>query len=334
MLVDWPKLEIGNLEPRLPIVQGGMAVRISMAPLAAAVANEGGMGVIAASGIQSEELAKVIKSAKDLTNGIVGVNIMVAIKNFADLVKTAIELKVDFITSGAGFSRDAFKLCREVNIPYIPIVSQESGAVLAEKLGAPAIVLEGGEAGGHLGTDKLLFEILPRIVKAVKIPVIAAGGILHGWDVKKAFELGAKAVQIGTRFGASEESGGAEAWKQAYVNAMKKDITIITTPVGMRFRAVRNFFVDQIEKGRNFKELSKEFEEKTCDLCLKNCNRDKFCILHALERAQEGDIETGLITCGERVEEIKEILSVKEIVKNLIRDYSTSKVGVAEVDLV
>ena len=318
MSASLPKLRIGDLEPKLPIIQGGMAVRISMAPLAAAVANEGGVGVIGASGMGERELAGEIRSAKKLTDGIVGVNIMVAVRNFADLVKTAIESRVDFITSGAGFSRDVFKWCEDAKVPFVPIVSSGKAAYLAEKLGAAAVVVEGKEAGGHLGTDKPLISILPGIVEKLKIPVVAAGGIVRGKDMRKVFALGASGVQIGTRFALSTECSAAPAWKEVLIKAEPKGIILIKSPVGLPFRAVKTNFVKRLLASGGEMDL-----EEVCRGCLRDCN-EYYCIIRGLELAQEGDVANGLFTTGEKVTAIDDILPVKEIIKNLISEFESA----------
>jgi NAD(P)H-dependent flavin oxidoreductase YrpB (nitropropane dioxygenase family) len=150
------ELRIGKLRVAVPIIQGAMAVRISTAPLAAAVANEGGIGLIAGTGMSLEELRNEIRNARNLSKGIIGVNVLFAVSEFASLIKGAIEEKIDLIVSGAGFSRDMFAWGRERNVPIVPVVSSARLASLAEKLGAAAVVVEGKEAGGHLGTDRSL----------------------------------------------------------------------------------------------------------------------------------------------------------------------------------
>lgn len=198
-----PELQIGNLKPAIPIIQGGMAVRISTAPLAAAVANEGGIGLIAASGMTPAELREEIRLARQLTKGILGINVMFAVTAFAELFKTALQEGIDLVVSGAGFSRDMFTWGKEAKIPVVPIVSTVKLAQISEKLGATAVVVEGKEAGGHLGTEYSTREIVPEVRKHVDIPVIAAGGIVEPEDLVNILKLGANGVQIGTRFAAS-----------------------------------------------------------------------------------------------------------------------------------
>ena len=163
-----PELKIGNKTAKIPIVQGGMAIRLSTARLAAAVANEGGIGLIAASGMTHPELRYEIKLARSLTDGVIGINIMVAASDFAGIVNTAIDAGIDLIVAGAGFSRDIFELGKASQTPIVPIVSSVRLAKISEKLGASAIVVEGKEAGGHLGTDISARELIPPIRAAVK----------------------------------------------------------------------------------------------------------------------------------------------------------------------
>jgi len=183
--MELPGLYIGNLKSKLPIVQGGMAIRVSTAPLAAAVADAGGVGTIAGTGMSVEELVGEIREARRLTRGIIGVNVLFAARNFAALVKAALKEKVDFIVSGAGFSRDMFAWGKEFNVPILPIVSSVRLARLAEKMGAAALVVEGKEAGGHLGTGEPLVKLLPEVRRAVGSPLIAAGGIANGKEAAR-----------------------------------------------------------------------------------------------------------------------------------------------------
>ncbi|HEY3374011.1 MAG TPA: nitronate monooxygenase [Candidatus Aquicultor sp.] len=315
--MNLPSLKIGKLTAKVPVIQGGMAVRISMAKLAAAVANEGGIGLIAGSGIKPAELVENIREARRLTDGIIGINVMVAVKEFANLVKAAIQEGIDLVVAGAGFSRDAFKWCEEAGVPYVPIVSSVRVAKLAERFGATAIVLEGGAAGGHLGTLEPMWDLLPDVADSVSIPVIAAGGVLTGGDIARAMSLGASGVQMGTRFAVSEESNAAYVWKKACIDAQPEDIMIVQSPVGMPGRAIRNEFIDHVYSGDN------NLEKIRCVACLKQCKKN-YCIISALEQAQLGNLANGLIFCGERVSEIKEILSVKEIFNNLKEEFESA----------
>lgn len=303
-----PELKIGTKIAKIPIVQGGMAIRLSTARLAAAVANEGGIGLIAASGMSHDELRYEIRLARSLTKGIIGINIMFAARDFAAVVKTAIAEGIDLIVAGAGFSRDIFGLGRESGTPVVPIVSSVKLAKISERLGAAAIVVEGKEAGGHLGTDTSIKSIIPGIREAVKLPVIAAGGALHGQDIVDLIKLGANGVQMGSRFAACEESNGAPALKDYYLKSKPEDIVVIHSPVGLPGRAVRTPFTARVMEG--------PVPPKICRNCLKAC-RHNFCIISALTRAQQGDVETGLVFTGERLPLIEKILSVKEIFANL-----------------
>lgn len=307
-----PELRIGKLRPTLPIIQGGMAVRISTASLAAAVANEGGIGLIAASGMTTGELKEEIRQARALTKGILGINVMYAVTAFADLFKAAVQEGIDLVVSGAGFSRDMFTWGKEANVPVVPIVSTVKLAQISEKLGALAVVVEGKEAGGHLGTACPMQDLVPAVKQAVTIPVIAAGGIVEGKDIVRALRLGANGVQIGTRFAASTESNAAPRLKEAYLQATEEDIVLVESPVGLPGRAIRNCFAEKIAAGKAPKP-------DVCNKCLKNC-KGNFCIMKALINAQKGNLKEGLIFAGEYVSKIKEILSVKEIVRRLLQE--------------
>lgn len=314
-ILELPQLKIDRLLPRVPIIQGGMAVRVSTASLAGAVAREGGIGVIAATGMSVKELKNEIKMARSLADGgIIGVNIMVAAHLFIDLVRTSINEKIDLILTGAGFSREIFQLGKEGNTPIVPIVSSPKAARLAEKCGAAAIVAEGTEAGGHLGTDQSIRDILPLIRDVVNIPVIAAGGIVNGRDIADMVKLGANGVQMATRFVLSEECSVADAFKQAYLQAKEEDVVIIKSPVGMPGRAIKNAFIKLVEE----KNVPKR---EQCAHCLKSCTGD-YCILSALVKARNGRINEGVVFAGKNVFKIKEILPVKEIISSLIAEYS------------
>lgn len=307
-----PELRIGQLVARVPIIQGGMAVRISTARLAAAVAEEGGIGLIAASGMALDELRHEIRLARSLTNGVIGINAMVAAREFASLVTTAIDEGIDLIVAGAGFSRDMFGLGKESGTPIVPIVSSAKLAKISESLGASAVIVEGKEAGGHLGTDRSMREILPEVRKAVSIPVIGAGGVISGRDIVEVLKLGANGVQMGTRFAASEESNAAPSLKEFYLKAKPEDVVLIKSPVGLPGRAVKNPFAEKIIEGT-------VDTPDSCDACLKHCEQN-FCIIKALIRAQQGDVETGLVFTGEYIHKIDDILPVKDIFARLLKE--------------
>lgn len=304
-----PEVRIGKKVATIPIIQGGMAIRITTARLAAAAANEGGIGLIAASGMKPKELRYEIRLARSLSpHGIIGINEMVAANDFADAVKIAIDEGIDLVVAGAGFSRDMFQYGKESGTPIVPIVSSAKLAKISEKLGAAAVVVEGKEAGGHLGTDQSVRSIISDVRAAVKIPVFAAGGILTGQDIADLHKMGADGVQLGSRFAASVESNAAPSLKEYYLKTKQEDVVIIHSPVGLPGRAVRTPFSARIMEG--------PVPPKVCDHCLKQCDHH-FCIIRALSRAQQGDVETGLVFTGEFMPRIDRIMSVHEIFEEL-----------------
>jgi nitronate monooxygenase len=312
--VKLPELRIGKLVAKVPIIQGGMAIRLSTARLAAAVANEGGIGLIAASGMPFDELRHEIKLARKLSpHGIIGINVMVAAREFKGIVTTAIEEGIDLVVAGAGFSRDMFAWGKASGTPIVPIVSSAKLAKISQSLGASAVVVEGAEAGGHLGTNRSSRLIVPEVRAAVDIPVIGAGGVLHGEDIAEMLHLGANGVQMGSRFAASVESNGSEELKKVYLRANKpEDFILVHSPVGLPGQAIRTPFSERILLGTAPKP-------ETCDQCLKKCSH-KYCIIRALTRAQQGDVETGLVFSGRRMMEIHDILPVKDIFANIKRE--------------
>jgi nitronate monooxygenase len=313
--LNLPQLKIGHMEPKVPIIQGGMGVAVSLHKLASAVANAGGIGTISGTGITIDELRQEIRLARAAmpNGGYIGVNCLFAMNGFADTMKAALEEKVDFIISGAGISRDMYAWGKEAGIPVISIVSSAKLARISERLGAAAVVVEGHHAGGHLGTDKSVFELLPEIVEAVTIPVIAAGGILTGEDIVKAFELGASGVQMGTRFVASDECDAPLAFKQKYVDCTEEDLVLVKTTVGLHGRAIKNDFIELIT-------TQDKVKIKKCIDCLKNCSY-RFCTLESLKTSVRGDVENGLVFAGARVTEIHDILPVQQIIDNLCNEY-------------
>jgi nitronate monooxygenase len=351
-------LSIGDLISPLPIIQGGMGVGISLSGLAAAVANEGGIGVIAATGIGMREqdfysdfieaniraLRREIRSARARTSGVLGLNVMVAATNFADLVRTAIEERIDIIFSGAGLPLDLPRFLKPDSVTkLVPIVSSARAASLLCKKWLhkfdylpDAFVVEGPKAGGHLGfTREQIFDpafaleqLISPIVEVAasfsarhgkKISVIAAGGIYTGGDIRTFIDMGADGVQMGTRFVATHECDAALAFKQMYVNARAEDIVIITSPVGMPGRAIRNQYLDDVEAG-----IKKPY---SCPYhCISTCDykASPYCIAHALTSAQRGRLSTGFAFAGANAYRVTKIISVKELFSQLTAEYEVA----------
>ncbi len=351
-------LKIGNLLANLPIVQGGMGVGISLSGLASAVANEGGVGVISSAGLgviyndRSKDyntasiigLREELRKARQATKGIIGVNVMVAMSNFADMVRTAIAEKADIIFSGAGLPLNLPSFLTEgAKTKLAPIVSSARAAkLLCDKWWAnyhyipDAIVVEGPKAGGHLGyrNDQIndpayaLENVVKEVIAEVdgfaaehdcQIPVIAGGGIYTGEDISRMMELGVAGVQMGTRFVTTEECDASQAFKQSYIDATKEDIEIIQSPVGMPGRAIRNSFLDKVKEGLK--------HPKTCPFnCIKTCDvtHSPYCIMLALYNAFRGKLENGYAFCGANAWRAEKIQTVKELIAQLKSEYDSS----------
>jgi NAD(P)H-dependent flavin oxidoreductase YrpB (nitropropane dioxygenase family) len=344
-------LIIGDLEIKIPIIQGGMGVMVSTASLAGAVANCGGAGTIASVGLgygteenktdfvkaSSEGLRKEIRRAKELTSGVVGVNIMVALSNYEDLVRTAAQEKADFIVSGAGLPLNLPELTNGSSIKLIPIVSSARAANIIIKSWSrrydrfpDAIIVEGPLAGGHLGfkfediKKDILEDLVTDVLKAVKghkkeldtgIPVIAAGGIFNGKDIVKFLRLGVQGVQIGTRFVATFECSVVDGFKELYLSAGEDDVVIIKSPVGLPGRVIMTGFIDRIMHG--------EREAIKCGYrCLKSCDPKTapYCIAKALYNAVSGDLDNAVVFAGSNVSRVKEIVSVKELMRGIVKE--------------
>jgi len=351
-------LKIGNIAIAVPVIQGGMGVGISLSGLAAAVANEGGIGVISSAGLGllyknfSENfleasimgLKEEIRKAREKTLGVIGVNIMVAMSNFADMVKTSISEKVDLIIAGAGLPLDLPSfLKKESKTKLVPIVSSARATkIICEKWKTnydylpDAVIVEGPKAGGHLGfkeeqiddKDYSLEKLVPEIISELKpfeekfnqkIPLIAAGGIYTGEDIHNILALGAAGVQMGTRFVTTEECDASPKFKQSYIDAEEKDIEIIKSPVGMPGRAILSSFITKVREGKK--------QPKKCPFkCIKTCDIDKspYCIIIALINALKGNFEHGYAFAGANAYRATNISSVKEIFQSLLREYSES----------
>lgn len=346
---------IGDLKISLPIIQGGMGVGVSLSGLAAAVANEGGIGVISAAGMglvhknSSKEyfaacldgLRKEIRTAREKSKGIIGVNIMVALSDFADLVKTSIAEKVDVIFAGAGLPLDMPSfLTKDSVTKLVPIVSSARAFTLICNKWKQnfdylpdAVVVEGPKAGGHLGykenqlTDEnhslehILVDVVAQAKKVEeetgkKIPVIAAGGLYTGEDIYKIMQLGADGVQLGSVFVTTEECDANISFKNTYINGHKEDIKIIKSPVGMPGRAFEGEFIERVKQG-----LTKP---KTCPFnCIKTCNftTSPYCIVVALYNAAKGNLKHGFVFAGANAYMAEKIMSVKETMLKLKNEY-------------
>ena len=346
-------LKVGDKISKYPIIQGGMGVGVSMHRLAGTVSKEGGIGVISTADIGYQEpdfnenpmaanlraIGKEIKKAREIAgeDKILGVNVMVALRNYAEIVKECVKQKIDLIISGAGIPKDLPEYVKGTKTKIAPIVSSLRCCKLIVEHWKKKydyipdmIVIEGPEAGGHLGfkESELISEDMPKLedittdvvdyIKDVEketgkeIPVIAAGGIWDGKDIKKFLGLGASGVQMATRFVATDECDASQEFKEAYVNAKQEDIKIIHSPVGMPGRAINNQFIQ--------KEETQKSKIEKCYGCIKTCNvKDApYCITKALINSVKGNIEKGLIFCGSNVYRIKEIVSVHNLMQELV----------------
>ncbi len=348
-------LKIGNLTIQTPIIQGGMGVGISLSGLASAVANQGGVGVISSAGLgviyknlsskYNEAsilgLREELRKAREASKGVIGVNVMVAMSNFADMVKTAIAEKADIIFSGAGLplSLPSF-LTKDSTTKLVPIVSSGRAAkLLCNKWKAgydyipDAIVVEGPKAGGHLGysvddiddAGHTLESVVREVVDVVRdfetthschIPVIAGGGIYSGEDILSIMSLGAEGVQMGTRFVTTYECDADDAFKQSYIDAKESDIEIIQSPVGMPGRAIKGSFLDRVKAGITI--------PKSCPFdCIKTCSVEKspYCIMLALYNAFKGRLERGYAFAGSNAWRAERLESVKDLIASLKSEY-------------
>jgi nitronate monooxygenase len=345
-----PSLRIADLTINPPIMQGGMGVRVSRSGLAAAVANEGCVGVIAGVGlgkfenlprsefeaVNNEALRVEIRRAKSLSKGIIGVNLMVALSNYEPLVRTAVEENIDMIISGAGLPLELPKFVEKQNIKLVPVVSSVRALkIICDKWKRnfkrlpDAVIVEGSKAGGHIGYDfeavvegsaPALDQLITEIVGFAKtfdpeIPVIAAGGIFDGRDVAHFLKLGASGVQLGTRFVCTDECDVHENFKRAYLNAKKEDIIIIKSPVGMPGRVIKNKFVEDIMSGKT--------KPTACNYhCLKTCNPKTapYCIAKALTNAAEGKVDEGFVFAGSNAYKCTEIVPVKRLIAEIVSE--------------
>jgi len=321
-LYELPPLKIAHWTAKYPIIQGGMAVRVSLHNLAGNVAKEGGVGLVAASGMRDpEELKSEISQARKIAgaDGVIGINIMGVVGRFQQLVQAAIEEKVDLIVQGAGFRKDIFEMARDSNTPIFSLASSAKVAQKAQDAGAAAIIVVGADAAGHLGFPhgipfRKTIDILKEVAAAgIKVPLIAAGGIFTGADIVEMMRAGAVGVQLGTRFVSTEECDANIKFKEAHINAKKEDSIIVHSPVGLPGRAIRTPFSDKVEAGTAPKPNPAE-----CQGCIGPVCDKSYCILKALENARKGDVENGIVFAGSNVWRVKEITTVKKLIKELV----------------
>jgi len=354
MINELKSLHIGDMEIKVPIIQGGMGVRVSTASLASAVSNYGGAGTIASVGLglskeanqadytkaSREGLRREIRKAKEQTQNPVCVNIMVALTNYEDLARTAVQEKSEVIVSGAGLPLRLPEYAEGSTTKLIPIVSSARAADLIIRSWKrkydripDGIIVEGPMAGGHLGFKSAdlktgrsaSLEELVRDVVAVaedykdkfktQIPVIAAGGVFDGKDIAKFLRLGAQGVQMGSRFVCTFECSIPDSFKQMYIDAQQDDIMIIDSPVGLPGRALKTSFMEKVLRG--------EKVPIKCDYrCIITCDSRKvpYCIAKAMYAAALGDFENAVVFAGENVSRIKKIVSVKTLMDSLVAE--------------
>ncbi|MCF8357419.1 MAG: nitronate monooxygenase [Prolixibacteraceae bacterium] len=348
-------LSLGELNIRIPIIQGGMGVGISLSKLAAAVANEGGVGVISCAGLgliykdkakdylqaNIDGLKNEIRKAREATKGVIGINIMSALTNFEDMVRTTIAEKADIIFAGAGLPLNLPSFLKPDSVTkLVPIVSSGKAArLLCTKWKnsfdylPDAFVVEGPKAGGHLGFKReqiedvnySLNQIVPDVVKAVRefelkydkeIPVIAAGGLYDGIDIYEIMKKGAKGVQLGSRFVTTEECDASDIFKQQYIDSGENQLEIIQSPVGMPGRAFGNAFIDKVKKGLKVPKKCPFKCIKTCDI-----SKSPYCIVTALYNAAKGNMKNGYAFAGSNAFRATRISTVKEVFTELLADF-------------
>ncbi len=322
-IAQLPGLKINRISSKIPIIQGGMATRVSLHNLAGQVAKQGAIGIIAVSGMSDpEEVKTEIRQARKIAGpeGIIGINIMGVVGHFIELVKAAIEEKIDLIIQGAGFRNDIFEIGGKHNVPIFSMASSVKVAQKGEAMGASAIVVEGSDAGGHLGFPKghpfrKTIDIVKDVVKTVKIPVIAAGGIFDGKDIVEMLRAGAKGVQMATRFVATKECDVHQKFKDLYLRAKKEDIAIIHSPVGLPGRVIKTLFTEKVLAGKAPKP-----DPKKCQGCIGMVCDKSYCILDALENARKGDLDNGLVFAGANVWRVNKITTVKELIQELVEE--------------
>lgn len=347
-------MKLGERTLSIPLIQGGMGVGISLGNLAGTVAYEGCMGTISTANpgyveddfwencqeANSRALRREIIKAKEIAQGkgLVAINAMVATKDYKSAIETAISCGIDAIISGAGLPLELPLLVKNSDVLIAPIVSSGRAASTICKVWKKRydrkpdfIVLEGSQAGGHLGfakeeltenTAKPLSELLVDVLEAIKpygeIPIFVAGGVFNSDEIKNYISMGAAGVQIATRFIATEECDAAEGFKQTILSATNGDATIIKSPVGLPGRALKTPLIDKILAGERV-------IPSRCADCLVPCNvkETPYCITKALIEAVKGNYEDGLFFCGAKVGDVNKMVTVKELIDELMADWRT-----------
>ena len=345
-------LKIGEKITRVPLIQGGMGVGVSLGRLAGSVAREGGIGIISTAQIGYREpdfdrnpeeanlraIESEMKKARAISpDGIIGYNVMTALKEHAAHIRAAVKAGADIVISGAGLPTDLPALTEGSSTKIAPIVSTDKSANVILKYWdrkykrtADLVVIEGPLAGGHLGfkkeelseyTPESYGEEIRRIIRTVKsygekygvdIPVVVAGGIYDSDDVRRAMALGADGVQVATRFVTTEECDADIRYKEAYIHASEEDIAIVKSPVGMPGRAILNPFMKRVMAGE-------KIPHTPCHGCLAKCRPSEipYCITDGLISAVKGNVENALLFCGAKAWKAQKIDTVREAIQEL-----------------
>lgn len=290
------------LNIKYPIIQGAMA-HIALAPLAAAVSNAGGLGIIASGGMTKEMLRDEIRKCKSLTDNPFGVNLMLMAENCDELVQVIIEEGVKVVTTGAGSPERYIETFKKEKIFVIPVVATVKHAIKMDKLGVDAIIVEGTEAGGHIG-EMTTMALLPQVVDVASIPVIAAGGIYDGRGLVASYALGASGIQMGTRFVATYECPAHDNYKKAIIEAHDNATVVTGRNIGVPVRCLKNTMTD------NYINLEKEGSSK---------EEIEHLTMGALRKAvKDGDIDNGSVMAGQNVSGINEMMHVDELIQQII----------------
>lgn len=289
---------------KYPVFQGGMA-QIARHELASAVSNAGGLGIIASGGMSIEQIREEIVNCKKHTDKPFAVNLMLMMHNIDEIIDVVIEEGVGIVTTGAGTPRKYMPKLKEAGIKVIPVIPSVKAAKKMEELGCDAVVVEGMEAGGHVG-ESTTMALLPQVTSAVNIPVIAAGGIADGRGVAAAYCLGASGVQMGTVFLATDECPVSENYKNAIIEAVDTSTTLTGTKFGAPVRGIKN------ELTKRYHEL----EEKSSTLM----ELEELTLGSLRKAAYEGDVENGSIMSGQIAGLVNEIRPVKDVIEGIFEE--------------